>query len=66
MLITAIELGTEFTVSVNNGEMTLTGSVMDYCSAVFNKSGQTIAAKNAMAALYEYYTAAVAYAATQQ
>ena len=59
--ITATELADDITVTVN-GEITLTGSVFAYCNAVMRKGGQTDAAKNAMAAFYEYYEAACDYA----
>ena len=60
--IAATELGDNFTVTV--GGVDFTGSVLDYCGAVMNKKEQTEAAQRAMAAFYEYHTAAKAYADT--
>ncbi|MCQ2450787.1 MAG: hypothetical protein MJ080_02260, partial [Clostridia bacterium] len=45
-----------------NGEITFSGSVFAYCNSVMSKDGQTDAAKNAMAAFFEYYSAAKEYA----
>ena len=59
--ITATELDDDITVTIND-EITLTGSVFAYCNSVMTKNGQTDAAKNAMAAFYEYHVAAVDYA----
>ena len=61
--INALELDTDFTVTVGKGDDTLKiiGSVFAYCNAVMSKNGQTDAAKDAMAAIYEYYLAAKAY-----
>ena len=60
--ITALELGTDFTVTVDG--LVLEGSVLDYCGAVIRREGQTEEAVGAMAAFYEYYQAAAAYAAS--
>ena len=58
--ITATELADDIKVTINS-QITLTGSVFAYCNAVMTKNGQTDAAKNAMAAFYEYYEAAMEY-----
>ena len=67
--ISATELGDTFTVTIGEGtdSMTLKGSVLDYCAAVINAHRNKAETKdtlaiNAMAAFYEYYTAAVEYA----
>lgn len=65
--ITATELADDIKVTIND-DLTLTGSVFAYCNSVVqahNIDGATekdTFAVNAMAAFYEYYTAAVEYA----
>ena len=59
------KLGETITVtgtgSTNGAEYTVTLSGLSYIRAILNKPSSSKAAKNAMAALYEYYLAAVAY-----
>lgn len=64
--ITAIELADDIEVTVDNG-FTLSGSVFAYCNSVVKAHSGNIAtakdkfAVDAMAAFYEYYSAAVEY-----
>lgn len=60
--IDAEDYATKYTVTVNG--VSFTSSVLDYCAANLAKNASGNAA-NTMAALYEYYTAAVAYAASK-
>ncbi len=60
--IKAEDYATKYTVTVNG--VSFTSSVLDYCAANLAKNASGNAA-NTMAALYEYYTAAVAYAASK-
>ena len=60
--IEAEDYAKKFTVTVNG--VSFTSSVLDYCAANIQKNGSGDAV-NTMAALYEYYTAANAYAASK-
>ena len=64
--ISAHRLGDFYTVSFDNGAMTIDICALSYAYSVLNSSASSTNQKNAVAALYAYYQAAIAYQAAHE
>ena len=64
--ISAHKLGDFYTVSVDGGAMTINISALSYAYSILNSATSSENLKYAVAALYNYYQAAIAYQAARQ